>query len=207
MQVYVYIIVITSYNFAPADGHKIAQRLSKQISRQTKHVKKALDDYNRASAVLNQDSEDILFSAVIAPDSSFWNSTYSRSLTSFSTIPAGDRHDLIHSYLLFERSTEELDLLKNDIDNFSRYYSNRKLMLQEKVQELQELTDHDTAYKRGSICLLKQCIAQEEQQVSMANKFFLEIGSKTDQAVVEDHIDFQELEDDDFSDSDSDFDD
>lgn len=82
-------------------------------------------------------------------------------------------------------------------------------MLQEKVQELQELTEHDTAYKRSSICLLKQCIAQEEQQVSMANKFFLEIGSNTDQAMVEDHIEFQALEDDEFesSDSDSDFDD
>ena len=173
-------------------------------------MKKALDEYNRASAVLQEDSEDVLFSVVVAPDSSFWNS-YSHSLTSFSTIPAGDRHDLIHSYLLFERSTEELDLLKNDIDNFSRYYSSRKLILQEKVQQLQELTEHDTAYKRGSICLLKQCIAQEDDQVSMANKFFLKIGSSTDQAVVdqEDHIDFQELEDEELesSDSDSDFDD
>lgn len=78
------------------DGHKIATKLSKQITKQTKQVKIALENYNKASAVL--DCEAVAFSDVIDLDSSFWKSSYC-SLLAAVKIPAGDRHDLIHSYI------------------------------------------------------------------------------------------------------------
>lgn len=95
------------------------------------------------------------------------------------------------------------------MDNFRQFYSKRRLILEERVRELELVSC--TPYQRGSVCLIKQCIIREEHQISMVNMQFCEIDSLTDQALIhKENEDLSDLELDDydeFSDVDSDFDD
>ena len=144
------------------DGHKIARRISKQITQQTKKLKVALGYYNAASVVLDPSCSPVSFSAITSTDSSFWRTSFSDCRKA----PSDVQHDLIHNYLLLKRSGEELELLKQDVDNTLRYYSFESKVLLELLQQLE--CQSSSAYLNGCAAMLKQRLMQVHQLIGKA---------------------------------------
>ena len=144
------------------DGHKIAKKISKQITQQTKKVNVVLGHYNAAAVVLG--CSPISFSTVTSPDASFWKSSFGDC--SKAGISSDVQNDLIHNYLLFERSSEELGLLKQDIDNTLKYYNFERKILLESLQQLE--CQLSSAYLNGCAALLKQRLLQVNNLIDKA---------------------------------------
>ena len=146
------------------DGHKIAQKLSKQINQQTKQLHSALDRYNMASSVLNPSSSPVPFSAVLSLDAPFWKSSTSLSCFGNTIISSDTRQEVIQNYLLSKRSNEELKLLRQDVNYTLEYYNRKRKLLSESINELQCSTtvSMSSAYHSGCLCLLKQQMTQVE---------------------------------------------
>ena len=133
------------------DGHKIAKKLSIQITKQTKSVKKILKECNVAQSTINSTNELWDLSDVLLPSNSFWES--SRMPLGDGTVPFNVKSEAIQSYLLLKRSEEEIKLLRQDLSNAIDYYERKQQLLSERVKQLLH-KESLSIYHKGTICLL-----------------------------------------------------
>ena len=101
------------------DGQKIAKRLAKNITKETRKATHLVQEYNNQCI---EESSPISLVDVLSPDSTFWNAE-ARS-ESFRV-----RREIIEAFLRMERSTEELELLKSEMKSTMQYWLlNRKFV-------------------------------------------------------------------------------
>ena len=122
-----------------ADGQKIAKRLSVQISKETTKISKALENYNTFS------SESASSTMVLDASSAFWVAPNHSS--SFLI-----KQPVINNYLLRQRSTEELQILRQDMHNTLLYFEKQLKCIKDKLIELK--VGISTPFTRGAIALL-----------------------------------------------------
>lgn len=126
------------------DGQKIAKRISSQINKETKKLKKLVLDYNRDSLL-----PEMTIQTALNPDETVESDVCS-TITQLQ-ISTEAKNDLVHAYLKKVRSSEEIDILKNEV-KYSLDY------LQEKQQCIKSCCAHlctsDDAFSRGAYNLL-----------------------------------------------------
>ena len=122
-----------------ADGQKIAKRLSVQISKETTKVSKALENYNSSS------SQSASSAMVLDPSSAFWVAPDHTSSILF-------KQPVINNYLLRQRSTEELQILRQDMHNTLLYFEKKLKCIKDKLDVLK--VGISTPFTRGAIALL-----------------------------------------------------
>ena len=110
--------------FYTIDGQKIAKRLCLQIKKETKTIKSLLAEYDACQSISNSSSnefitmEDALSPSVIKERlqrNKYW-----------STLFSGKEREVIDAYLMFCRSVEELEIIKEESRNVILYYESRR---------------------------------------------------------------------------------
>ena len=107
------------------DGQKIAKRLAKNITKETRKATHLVQEYNNQCI---EESSPISLVDVLSPDSTFWNAE-ARS-ESFKV-----RREIIEAFLRMERSTEALELLKSEMKSTMQYWLFRIQTLKQKVRQ------------------------------------------------------------------------
>ena len=103
---------------------KIAKRLTTNIAKETKTVKKLLEDYNIAFSVVTASFTPHTLSDILSPESNFWQGlTFS---THCKEIPWNVQKDIMSTYVLIKRTDEELSLLNEEMENVLSYCIQRK---------------------------------------------------------------------------------
>lgn len=92
-----------------ADGQKIAKRVSSQINKETRKLKKLVIDYNRGSVL-----PEMTMQTALNPDETTVDSDVHVCAT-ITQISTKDKNDLVHAYLKKIRSSEEIDILKDEV--------------------------------------------------------------------------------------------
>ena len=123
------------------DGQKIAKRLAKQISRESKIVKDLLLEYNLCC--LDDDHRLPLSSA-------FKLEFLSTLLTIAHSSPERNkRQEIIEEYFLLLRSREEIELLEAEVNNAMQHYSVKKDTIEAEILRHSD----SSAYNVGkSVC-------------------------------------------------------
>ena len=79
---------------------------------------------------------------------------------------------MIHNYLLAKRSSEELELLRQDLNNTLEYYNSKCKVLSETINKLEysPVVPSSFTYHSGCLCLLKQLLTQVKWSASKATE-------------------------------------
>ena len=156
-------VLTVCINGSLIDGQKIAQRLAKQISRETNRIKKHLQQYNAIESVLTcSSSQAIELKDVLSTQAEFW--TMCTSTDSISTEPVPfSKQEIIHNYmyLLTKRAEEELAILADDMRNTIKYYNHQKMIVARKIEELTDELLHMSATTMSQIVLVRMCVCFE----------------------------------------------
>ena len=117
-----------------ADGQKIAKRISSQINKESRKIKKLVNEYNSDSP-----PAEISMQTALNPDE--------------TAIDFGSkcRNDLVHAYLRKIRSCEEIALLKEEIQNAREYICEKKRSIRSMCETLSTCDD---VFSRGACNLL-----------------------------------------------------
>lgn len=109
-----------------AEGHALAKRLSKQITKATKLLKTSIDEYNKLEcSTASSLPLTVTFDSVKDPDSDVWVEVNAPE-ESRTAIPATIRRKAVDLYYLMDRCREEITLLQsemiNTLDHFTRQH-------------------------------------------------------------------------------------
>lgn len=144
-----------------SDGQKIAKRLSSSITKETRKTKELLEEYNTISSQLSTQYVPTSASEAFSTTSDFWHSLSPIAQTS-STVPSNTQRDIVESYLLFRRSNEELQLLKQEMHNVISYWTRRIGCITTQLQHMENVeTDSDT-FSKGVKCLFTKLLWEAE---------------------------------------------
>ena len=121
------------------DGQKIAKRLSVQVSKETKRIRNLLQHYNHSNISLEMpEGSNILLENVFDLKVPFWKSCPNVSCPATTSIPIPLKQEIIRSYVLLERSSEEIGMIEQDMDSTVKYEAQRMCFLLERIHELRE---------------------------------------------------------------------
>ena len=137
------------------DGQKIAKRLSSQISKQMSKIVCLLKELNHITVSLTGQDDSLPLSVILDPSSQFW--LPAESDHSSSGVSTHIKQTVIHNYLQFQRSAEELQILRQDMHNTLQYHQQRVSCLQVKIKQLNH-ADEQTPFTKGAICLLSKLL-------------------------------------------------
>lgn len=172
------------------DGQKIAKKLCKQISKETKTLKALLHDYNACGS-----TDSLTLSEALDPP------TIEAKLTGsgawHATVATGKKRQIIDAYLGLCRSNEELSLLKQEATNLLHSYEGVKKFIVEKLLDLSKHTSDP--YSRGTAAMLNLVLKRHEVMLKQANILHNALNSS---AVLPDFDDDDDDDDSVFSDSD-----
>ena len=187
----IHVCSITFYSI-PADGQKIAKKLSSSITKETKKAKQLHQAYISTYAQLDEHYNDVSFADILAVDSSFWQSPLEEGKSSYG-IPFSLKRDIVQSYLLSKRSTEELALLKSSLKNMLKYLELKIHRIEMYVKKLDNAlaTSDYTQYEMGAKCSLKQYLSSLEDQQAKASRVFRSMHAGDD-CIAIDHISDEE---------------
>ena len=130
------------------DGQKIAKRLSANISKETKSIRKLVDEYNSIATSTNDSHIPVNMSDAMALDSAFYC-----PFTDTSKLPWNKQKDIISAYLLVKRSEEELVLLQTEMQNVLAYCTQCKEKISQQINNTRAKEDQ---YSRGMTALLSR---------------------------------------------------
>ena len=135
------------------DGQKIAKRLATTIAKQTRTVKKLLEDYNIASSVVTASFTPHTLNDILSPELHFWQGL------AFSThckeISWNVQKDIMSAYILIKCTEEELSLLSKEIENVLLYCIQRKECL---LHQLDSVKNNENQYTKGITSLLHKLL-------------------------------------------------
>lgn len=143
--------------FMSTDGQKIAKRLCSQITKETRTVQHILGEYN---AILENPMDAI--SAVDALDPSKLKCQLQLLGIRATGSQLEERREIIQAFLCYKRSLEEIDLLKEDINNVVTYYEAVKSTVVCEIDLLEKRVD---PISRGMKALLHHFLADLEQRL------------------------------------------
>ena len=109
--------IITYSNVA--EGQKIAKKLSSRINKETITLQSLLEDYNACGISNDPYSDHLCLPDVLNP------SVVEAKLQSSGTwcsLAAGEKREIIDSYLVLCRCREEIAMLQEDANNVIAYY-------------------------------------------------------------------------------------
>lgn len=129
-----------------ADGQKIAKKLSLQINKEARAIRKLVGEYDVLQA---GDTSTPLLTMEEALDPEQVR-TRLQAMGTCTAIATGEKREVIDSYLLLCRSREEIQLLKHEVHNLVSYYENAKKVLEDETRR----RSTDTAsFNRGAVSL------------------------------------------------------
>ncbi|XP_064391176.1 uncharacterized protein LOC135338993 isoform X3 [Halichondria panicea] len=174
-----------------ADGQKIAKRLCKGISKETKKANKILSEHHHISLQLDPSYSKPNISQVLSPDSTVWQQRFDGALVS-THMPQCVKRDIIEAYLLKERCNKEQCLLKIDMTNVISYWQEKASCITALILE----TSGTDAFKVGCVCLLKKCLVEVEHNCSKVTVLFSNILENSESVDLDSENDSSDSEDD-----------
>lgn len=165
---------VCKYTLCCVDGQKIAKKLSKGISKETKTASDYLDKYNSLEADHSQSL--LTLPEILSPDSLVWQQLGDNDNRS-SAVPPTSRRNVIEAYCLLMRCNKELSLLKSDMDNVIIYWQEKRDCIEKQLLEMQVKgeEDEEDLYKGGCICLMNTLLLESELHLSKATSAFSDI--------------------------------
>ena len=100
-------------------------------------------------------------------DSDFWKFSPLTESPASRQVPWNTRRDIIHAFLLAKRCEEELDLLKNAMQNVLEYWSKRIAAISSEVAQFHEKKSDQ--FNAGAISSLKHLLWDSELQLTRAD--------------------------------------
>ncbi len=161
MYFFVYKIVVVT------DGQKIAKKLGSSITKETRVVRRLLEQYNLAVNELAD--SPVALEDVLSLKSEFWTSN-SPTLPS-SSIPWKTKEEIIQTFLLMKRCEEEKALLKLEMESTVQYWFNQVTVVTKKIDELNSGLSGDQ-YTSGLKSLLQSKRQSSENHYHRATAAF-----------------------------------
>ena len=183
---YDYIITGLLYiNFS--DGQKIAKKLSFQISKETKSVKKLLEEYSACQSSL----PDKIYLPEALDPSFIGNKLH--KMGTWGSVASGKKRAIIDAYLAACRSKEEIEMLKEDASNNCAFYERKFEII---TAKLQSLSSQEDLFSRGAKALLRNFMDLTTRHIERSKITKQLMNSKIDQHTV---MSMEELSSDDSS--------
>ena len=152
------------------DGQKIAKRLATNIAKETRTVKKLLEDYNIASSVVTASFTPYTLNDILSPESNFWQRlTFNPHC---KEIPWNVQKDIMSAYVLIKRTEEELSLLSEEMENVLLYCIQRKECI---LHQLDSIKNNESQYTKGITSLLHKLLWEVELYHSRAVATFAKL--------------------------------
>ena len=130
------------------DGQKIAKKLSRQVTSETKRLRTLLEEYNICQLVVNGSSTQITLDEALDPE------VLSSKLHA-DTTSSKPHQDILEAYLQMKRSNEDIVLLESEMANTIHFYAEqRKVLLMLIDQMKQAQISESNPFSRGAIALL-----------------------------------------------------
>lgn len=151
------------------DGQKIAKRISSQIRRESRKVKKLVEEYN-ATSFLTESASEITVQTALNPDELML-------LADTTNMATGVKHDIVHAYLQKVRSSEEIEILKEDMRNTLHYFQLKQEYIKDACEDLSTLED---SFSRGARNLLTHLLWEVELCIDRSKQAFSTVSSDND---------------------------
>jgi len=111
---------------------KVAKRNSSQIIRESRKVK--LVEECNATTFLTESASEITVQTALNPDEL-------KLLADTTNMATGVKHDIVHAYLTKVRSSEEIEILKEDMRNTLHYFQLKQECIKDACEDLSSLKD------------------------------------------------------------------
>ena len=150
--------IITYSNVA--EEQKIAKKLSSQINKESITLQSLLEDYNAYGVSNDPYSDHLCLPDVFNP------SVVEAKLQSSGTwcsLAAGEKREIIDSYLALCRCREEIAMLQEDANNVIAYYTRRKSVI---LEEIQRHSCQESLYNMGATSLLHSALIETSRLLS-----------------------------------------
>ena len=152
------------------DGQKVAKRLSVQIAKETKKVTHLLQQYNDCTIVHPTGNVSVSLQDVLNPQDAFWHSCSITTCKANPAVPHSVKQELIRSHLLIKRSSEELDMIKEEMGSTVKYLTQKMLDLKNATQEIKD--GEPSKYTAGAIAILQKLFLQSKLKLEQTLPFF-----------------------------------
>ena len=175
--------------FSTSDGQKIAKKISKQISTETKDVKELVQEYNHWS------SKELTLAEALNP-MEVVQQLEQIGMAKPGSLSTGRKRELIDAYLLLSRSKEELAMLEEDVHNIINYYKKREADIMKELHEA-EASDMQT---RGKKTLLYNLLQENSTLLKNNEQVLTKMAQKkkptyTSAMLLDSDTDISDLED------------
>ncbi len=148
-----YKILLPSYcdhliHLLHVDGQKIAKKLSRQVTSETKRLRTLLEEYNICQLVFNNSSIQITLDEALDPE-------FLSSKLHADTTLSKPHQDIIEAYLQMKRSNEEIVLLESEMANTIHFYAEQRKVLLTLIDQMKQAQiSKSDPFNRGAIALL-----------------------------------------------------
>ena len=136
-----------------ADGQRIAKRVSSQINKETRKLKKLVIEYNKDSVL-----PEMTMQTALNPDETNAETDVHVCATHIQ-MDTKDRNDIIHAYLKKIRSSEEIAILKDEVKSSLDYFQEKQRCIKGCCTNLHANND---VYSRGAHNLLTHLLWKVE---------------------------------------------
>ena len=132
------------------DGQKIAKKLSRQVTNETKRLRVLLEEYNICQLIVNSSSTQITLDEALDP------TVLSSKLGVHADTTVSKPHqDIIEAYLQMKRSNEEILLLEKEMANTIQFYAEQQKSLLTLIDQMKQAQiSESNPFSRGAIALL-----------------------------------------------------
>lgn len=164
-----------------ADGQKIAKKLSAQIQKETSKIKSLLPEYNACQLIVGGEfSTSMTLKEALEPSNLSKLTDSEPSVCSQSNTL---KRELINSLIMVRRASEELVMLKSEMNNTILHYKNTRATLVRVIGNRE--TECATALDRGAVSLLKNMCNSVERELNVLNELFEPVLNVTHKAQLD----------------------
>ena len=129
------------------DGQKIAKKLSRQVTNETKRLRVLLEEYNICQLIVNSSSTQITLDEALDP------TVLSSKLGVHADTTVSKPHqDIIEAYLQMKCSNEEILLLEKEMANTIQFYAEQQKSLLTLIDQMKQAQISESS--RDAIALL-----------------------------------------------------
>ena len=175
--------LLTLYcNYVHVDGQKIANKLSKQITKITSTIRSLLARHNSLCKDIGETS--LSMSDILDVESEVWSHQSNQDTPGMVWISTSTKHDIIQSYMLIKRCEDEIAMVTDEMDCLKEYYRTQISVVSSTITDLE--SKPSTAFTQGAISLLVKLKWSLELLLHKATTTFNEYFSTTSASI---HID------------------
>ena len=152
-----------------ADGQKIAKKLSTQIQKESKKIRSLLPEYNTCLVLLGDKSSTTL-TIKEALDPAALVTLFTKPI--YVCTQSSSKRELVESFLLIKRASEESVMLTNEMKNVIAYYTHTNATLLKLIQAKQSVCTSALALNRGAVSMLKSKHLAVERELHALHELF-----------------------------------